>query len=148
MDLFRDSVFTRYIRLAQTAPHVFRIVSPGKFLKGRAVSVPLAQILVVPGKADGLNRTALNAGAAFDPSDGQAVIPVSVNIRMKAKGVWTYIYMPHPEMERKGKAAAERTERRYDETGEVVPCQECGCIDFVKKGEEYVCAICCQSNSG
>ncbi len=79
---------------------------------------------------------------------GEAVIPTTINIRMKAKGVWTYIYMPHPETERKGEPAAERTERRYDETGELVPCQECGCMDFVKKGEEYVCAICCQSNSG
>lgn len=79
---------------------------------------------------------------------GEAVIPVSVNIRMKAKGVWTYIYMSYPEIKRKGKPAAEHTEKLYDETGELVACQECGCMDFVKKGEEYVCAICCQSNSG
>ncbi len=93
-----------------------------------------------------LENRELNTTFVID--HGEAVIPTTINIRMKAKGVWTYIYMPHPEMERKGKPAAERTERRYDETGELVPCQECGCIDFVKKGEEYACAICCQSNSG
>ena len=93
-----------------------------------------------------LENRELNTTFVID--HGEAVIPVSVNIRMKAKGVWTYIYMPHPEIKREGKPAAERTERLYDKTGELVACQECGCMDFVKKGEEYVCAICCQSNSG
>ncbi len=93
-----------------------------------------------------LENKELNTTFVID--HGEAVIPVSVNIRMKAKGVWTHIYMPHPEIKREGKPAAERTERLYDETGEPVACQECGCIDFVKRGEEYTCAICCQSNSG
>ena len=93
-----------------------------------------------------LENRELNTTFVID--HGEAVIPTTINIRMKAKGVWTYIYMPHPEMKREGKPAAERTERLYDETGELVACQECGCMDFVKKGEEYTCAICCQSNPG
>ena len=75
--------------------------------------------------------------------------PTSMNIRMKAKGVWTYIYTPHlPEGRPESITQPEGTERLYDETGEVVECEQCGCIDFVKKGEENACAICCHSNTG
>jgi len=64
--------------------------------------------------------------------------PSSMNIRMKAKGVWTYIYAPQlPEKRPEG------AERLYDETGEVIACEQCGCIDFTNEGGEQSCAICC-----
>ena len=71
--------------------------------------------------------------------------PSSMNIRMKAKGVWTNIYTPPLEKERpEHLLPAKGAERLYGAAGEVMACERCGCIDFVKKGEEYECAVCCQ----
>lgn len=74
--------------------------------------------------------------------------PSSINIRMKAKGVWTYIYAPQlPEGRPERIPIPEDAERLYSETGEVIACEQCGCIDFMNEGGEHSCAICCQSKS-
>ena len=72
--------------------------------------------------------------------------PSSINIRMKAKGVWTYIYAPQlPEGRPERIPIPEDAERLYSETGEVIACEQCGCIDFMNEGGEHACAVCCQS---
>ncbi len=84
---------------------------------------------------------------------GEKPIPSYMNIRMKAKGMWANIYAPYPPMEKElierlekkiSIPPVEGAERLYDETWELVVCERCGCIDFVKRGEEYVCAVCCR----
>ena len=91
---------------------------------------------------DVLENKELKTTFVIDYGEGPA--PSPMNIRMNAKGVWTNIYKPYPaeRMERAG------TERLYDETGEPAMCEQCGCIDFVKKGDEYACAVCCKSSTG
>lgn len=75
----------------------------------------------------------------------------SMNIRMKAKGVWTNIYVPYTAKEREARALLEKeippAEKMYDETGELIMCEQCGCVDFVRRGEEYLCSICCKTNT-
>lgn len=73
--------------------------------------------------------------------------PSTMNIRMKAKGVWTYIYAPQPEKRPERIPPPEGAERLYDKTGEVVACEQCGCIDFTNQGGEQSCSICCHSIS-
>ncbi len=102
-------------------------------------------LINVPPRLDVFENSELKITFVIDYGE---YVPSSMNIRMKAKGVWTNIYMPYPQEENITIPLAEGTERLYDETGGLVACQECGCIDFVKKGEEHVCALCCQGNPG